>query len=281
MGLRFHKSINLGGGFRVNLSKSGIGYSWGTKGARFTKTAKGTTRSTLSIPGTGISYVSESKPNSNKVPDTSPQQMSNSPKKGGPHMKKKFWPWILVGFLALSACGMLSETDTSMDASDNSSSTSSITVDMSSDSSADTSKEIIVPPASSSGQSSVKEEQKPTDSSANKSEQKAPATPAKKPDSKPVPIPVKPEEKPKPASEKPKPAPEKPKPAPEKPKPVPDSKPSDSEALDYVLNTNTMKVHVPGCSSVDKIKPENRGDFHGSRDDVIKQGYKPCGRCHP
>ena len=32
MGFRFRKSINLGGGFRVNLSKSGIGYSWGTKG---------------------------------------------------------------------------------------------------------------------------------------------------------------------------------------------------------------------------------------------------------
>ena len=59
MGFRFRKSINLGGGFRVNLSKSGVGYSWGTKGVRFTKTAKGTKRTTLSIPGTGISHVSE------------------------------------------------------------------------------------------------------------------------------------------------------------------------------------------------------------------------------
>ena len=60
MGFRFRKSINLGGGFKVNLSKSGVGYSWGTKGARYTKTAKGKTRTTLSIPGTGISHVSES-----------------------------------------------------------------------------------------------------------------------------------------------------------------------------------------------------------------------------
>lgn len=59
MGFRFRKSINLGGGFRVNLSKSGVGYSWGTKGVRFTKTAKGKKRTTLSVPGTGISYVSE------------------------------------------------------------------------------------------------------------------------------------------------------------------------------------------------------------------------------
>lgn len=28
MGLRFRKSINLGGGFKVNLSKSGIEHSW-------------------------------------------------------------------------------------------------------------------------------------------------------------------------------------------------------------------------------------------------------------
>ena len=60
MGFRVRKSINLGGGFRVNISKSGIGYSWGTKGFRVTKTAKGTTRTTTSIPGTGISYVNES-----------------------------------------------------------------------------------------------------------------------------------------------------------------------------------------------------------------------------
>lgn len=59
MGIRYRKSINLGGGARMNLSKSGIGFSVGTKGARLTKTAKGTTRSTLSIPGSGISYVSE------------------------------------------------------------------------------------------------------------------------------------------------------------------------------------------------------------------------------
>ena len=59
MGFRYRKSINLGGGFRINLSKSGIGYSWGTKGYRITKTANGTTRETFSIPGTGLSYVEE------------------------------------------------------------------------------------------------------------------------------------------------------------------------------------------------------------------------------
>ena len=64
MGFRYRKSINLGGGFRINLSKSGVGYSWGVKGYRVTKTAKGRTRTTASIPGTGISYVQETGKNS-------------------------------------------------------------------------------------------------------------------------------------------------------------------------------------------------------------------------
>jgi len=57
MGFRYRKSINLGGGFRINISKSGIGYSWGVKGYRVTKLASGGTRTTLSVPGTGLSWV--------------------------------------------------------------------------------------------------------------------------------------------------------------------------------------------------------------------------------
>ena len=59
MGMRFRKSKKIGG-LRINLSKGGIGFSVGTKGARYTKKANGGTRSTLSIPGTGISYVKDS-----------------------------------------------------------------------------------------------------------------------------------------------------------------------------------------------------------------------------
>lgn len=59
MGFRYRKSLNLGGGFRVNLSKGGVGYSWGTRGYRVTRTASGRTRTTYSIPGTGLSWVSE------------------------------------------------------------------------------------------------------------------------------------------------------------------------------------------------------------------------------
>lgn len=66
MGMRFRKSINLGGGARVNISKSGIGGSIGGKGYRYTKEANGGTRNTVSIPGTGISYIKESGSKSKK-----------------------------------------------------------------------------------------------------------------------------------------------------------------------------------------------------------------------
>ena len=56
MGWRFRKSINLGGVFKINLSKSGIGYSWGIKDYRTNKTASGQIRKNISIPDTGISY---------------------------------------------------------------------------------------------------------------------------------------------------------------------------------------------------------------------------------
>ncbi len=59
MGFRFGKSIKLGKGFRINLSKSGIGMSAGIKGLRAGIGPRGS-RLTASIPGTGISYVAQS-----------------------------------------------------------------------------------------------------------------------------------------------------------------------------------------------------------------------------
>ncbi len=56
MGLRFRKSINLGP-IRLNFSKSGMGISFGVKGFRVSKSAKGKTQATVSLPGTGLSYV--------------------------------------------------------------------------------------------------------------------------------------------------------------------------------------------------------------------------------
>lgn len=55
MGLYFRKSVNLGGGLKLNFSKSGVGLSGGVKGARISTGPRGTYLN-LSIPGTGIGY---------------------------------------------------------------------------------------------------------------------------------------------------------------------------------------------------------------------------------
>lgn len=56
MGLRYRKSINLGKGFRINMSKTGPSFSWGGRGFRITRSANGNIRGSAYIPGTGIAY---------------------------------------------------------------------------------------------------------------------------------------------------------------------------------------------------------------------------------
>ena len=55
MGFFYRKSVNFGP-FRVNLSKSGVGYSVGGKGFRVGTSARGRRYSAFSIPGSGVGY---------------------------------------------------------------------------------------------------------------------------------------------------------------------------------------------------------------------------------
>lgn len=58
-------------------------------------------------------------------------------------------------------------------------------------------------------------------------------------------------------------------------------KKSVSKSLKYIVNTNTMKFHLPSCSSVAETLDKNKKVFKGSRQELISNGYKPCGRCRP
>ncbi len=56
----------------------------------------------------------------------------------------------------------------------------------------------------------------------------------------------------------------------------------DSEdAENYVLNTNSKKFHDPDCGSVSDMSGSNKQKYTGSRSDLMKQGYEPCGNCRP
>lgn len=57
MGFRYRKSITLGKGIKLNLSKSGPSISFGTKGFRQTISATGRMTTSVGIPGTGASYT--------------------------------------------------------------------------------------------------------------------------------------------------------------------------------------------------------------------------------
>lgn len=54
-----------------------------------------------------------------------------------------------------------------------------------------------------------------------------------------------------------------------------------SDANVYVLNTNSRRFHLPSCSSVSKMKEKNKEFSSKSREDLISEGYRPCGNCHP
>jgi TM2 domain-containing membrane protein YozV len=47
----------------------------------------------------------------------------------------------------------------------------------------------------------------------------------------------------------------------------------------YVLNTSSHKIHLPNCSSVSKIAPENYSTSDLSIEDLESQGYSRCGNC--
>ncbi|MGK8935307.1 DUF4236 domain-containing protein [Pluralibacter gergoviae] len=55
MGFRFRKRIRIAPGLAINISKSGVSTSIGTKGATTNISGKGI-KTTVGIPGTGISY---------------------------------------------------------------------------------------------------------------------------------------------------------------------------------------------------------------------------------
>lgn len=64
-----------------------------------------------------------------------------------------------------------------------------------------------------------------------------------------------------------------------------DAKPQETtnngEGTAYVINTNSGKFHLPTCSSVEDMSPSNRQDYVGDRQELLDQGYTPCGVCKP
>src|SRR5579859_6988024 len=106
MGWNFRRSVNFGP-LRVNFSKSGVGYSVGTRGLRVGKDAAGRKYSSLSIPGTGIyrrDYLSNTRPQI-VLPSTSPHPpgglVRNSSTPGRIWVAGKLWVFSIGGAILI------------------------------------------------------------------------------------------------------------------------------------------------------------------------------------
>ncbi len=55
----------------------------------------------------------------------------------------------------------------------------------------------------------------------------------------------------------------------------------ESGEMTYILNTSSKKFHDPDCAGAKTTKEENKQTYTGSRDDLISEGYSPCGTCKP
>lgn len=56
---------------------------------------------------------------------------------------------------------------------------------------------------------------------------------------------------------------------------------SPASVRTYILNTNSKKFHLPGCSSVDQIQDSNRREVTEDRAQLMEEGYAPCKQCNP
>ncbi len=63
--------------------------------------------------------------------------------------------------------------------------------------------------------------------------------------------------------------------------PVDSTQDGTGQINQYILNTKSKKIHYPDCASVDKISEHNKEEYSGLRQDLMREGYKPCGTCKP
>ncbi len=104
MAVRYRKSINLGGGIRLNLSKSGIGVSCGVPGLRYSVNTSGRRTRTVGIPGTGLYWRDEHRshrpPAPARVPAPPRAALEPHPHKPGlfaPHAEKALFAAVERG----------------------------------------------------------------------------------------------------------------------------------------------------------------------------------------
>lgn len=273
MGFRFRKSVKAGP-FRINFSKSGIGYSFGGKGFRVTKKAGGGTRTTASIPGTGVSYVKDYGSGKKKASGRAPASSGNT----GSTSKKPIYqrPWfvaliviVLLGAVG-SACGSEDATQTDKDAIQQEEAVAPEDPDTEETEEAAEPEED--PAETPEGQEVSESSQEPNDSQEAAQED----TPAQESQNTPEIAPAASENQESTGSAPVVVTPPASTPASD-PEPTPAPQTSEHKT-GYVGSIDSDKYHSPGCRWAKKILPENEIWFE-SAEAAKAAGYSPCGTC--
>lgn len=53
----------------------------------------------------------------------------------------------------------------------------------------------------------------------------------------------------------------------------------ENEEREFILNTNSRKIHLPECDSVNDMKEKNRKQVRDTLSNLKNSGYIPCARC--
>ncbi len=54
---------------------------------------------------------------------------------------------------------------------------------------------------------------------------------------------------------------------------------TEQKATTYIINKNSKKFHLPDCSSIKDIKPQNKKTTDKTKEELEKLGYSPCKAC--
>ena len=101
MGFRFSKRLRVAPGIRLNLSKSGVSASLGTRGAWLTF-GRRRARATLSLPGTGLSYSETlGGPPPRRTPATAPAPEPIAASEPVPRRRRYAWLWLVLVLLGI------------------------------------------------------------------------------------------------------------------------------------------------------------------------------------
>lgn len=62
---------------------------------------------------------------------------------------------------------------------------------------------------------------------------------------------------------------------------MPEDNKQDNEKETYILNTDSKKFHKENCNNAKDISEKNKKVYNGTKDELIDDGYSPCGSCKP